>query len=60
MQRKERIQRQKNGHSKLEQKKKKNKAGKTTTNIFSNREQYLLATYADNNISLQQRAIEQQ
>ena len=61
MQRKERIQRQKNGHSKLEQKKKKkNKVGKTTTNIFSNREQYLLATYADNNISLQQRAIEQQ
>ena len=53
MQRKERIQRQKNGHSKLEQKKEKNKAGKTTTNIFSNREQYLLATYADNNISLQ-------
>ena len=41
-------------------KKKKNKAGKTTTNIFSNREQYLLATYADNNISLQQRAIDQQ
>ena len=41
-------------------KKKKNKAGKTTTNIFSNREQYLLATYADNNISLQQKAIEQQ
>ena len=40
--------------------KKKKKAGKTTTNIFSNREQYLLATYADNNISLQQKAIEQQ
>ena len=58
MQRKERIQRQKNGHSKLEQKK--NKAGKTTINIFSNKEQYLLATYADNNISLQQKAIEQQ
>ena len=41
-------------------KKKKKKAGKTTKNIFSNKEQYLLATYADNNISLQQKAIEQQ
>ena len=38
----------------------KNRARKTATNIFSNREQYLLATDADNNINLQQRAIEQQ
>ena len=54
MQRKERIQSQKNGHSKIEQK---NRVGKTTTDVFNTREQYLLATNANNNISLQQRAI---
>ena len=54
MQRKERMQSQKNGHSKIEQK---NRVGKTATDIFNTKEQYLLATNADNNISLQQRAI---
>ena len=43
MQRKERIQSQKNGHIKIEPKKKK-KAGKIVTGIFSNREQHLLAS----------------
>ena len=42
MQRKERIQSQKNGHIKIEQKK--NKVGKIATGIFSNREQHLLAS----------------
>ena len=44
MQRKERIQSQKNGHSKKEPKKIKNRAGKTATGILSNREQHLLAS----------------
>ena len=45
MQRKERIQSQKNGHSKIEQKKKKKKrAGKPATGMLSNREQHLLAS----------------
>ena len=37
MQRKERMQSQKNGHSKIEQK---NRVGKTATNIFNTKEQY--------------------
>ena len=41
MQRKERIQSQKNGDGKIEQK---NRVGKTTIDIFNTREQYLLAT----------------
>ena len=47
MQRKERIKSQKNGHIKIEpkkKKKKKNKAGKIAIGIFSNREQHLLAS----------------